>query len=76
MDNRQKNIESGNRYRSKSYQVGIIIRAYPVKYYVLYFEVFIFNPKNQNRKKPKTYYLIVYYLFFSLFKQLTIILII
>lgn len=40
MQNREKNIENGNRYRSKSLQVRLIVKAHPVSYYVSYFEVF------------------------------------
>ncbi|RNA10658.1 adenylate kinase isoenzyme 5-like isoform X1 [Brachionus plicatilis] len=38
MDIREKNIENGNRYRSKSLQVRLIVKAHPVSYYVSYFE--------------------------------------
>jgi len=41
MANRQRNIDTGNSYRSKSYQVRTIVVAHPVRYYVSYFEVLL-----------------------------------
>ena len=39
MEARQKEIDEGNRHRSKSYQVRTIVVTRPVSYYVTYFEV-------------------------------------
>lgn len=46
MDARQKSIENGSRYRSKSYQVRNIVKCHSVNYYVYYFEVFVYFSKN------------------------------
>lgn len=43
MEARQQRIDDGSRFRSKSYQVRLIVKARPVGYYVSYFEVLCKN---------------------------------
>ena len=57
MEARQNSTNDGSRFRSKSYQVRLIVKARPVGYYVSYFEVLC-------KKKKKTW--------FKIFLKLTI----
>ena len=53
METRQKNIDNGSRFRSKSYQVRLIVKARPVGYYVSYFEVLCKKNQKIIQKKKK-----------------------
>jgi hypothetical protein len=50
MEARQNSINDGSRFRSKSYQVRLIVKARPVGYYVSYFEV-LCKKNEQNKRK-------------------------